>query len=80
MKNLVLEWRKSSYSSGEGGQCVEVAALWRKSSYSSDEGGECVEVAALEPEVGLRDSKDADGPHLHVTRPAFAALLAEIKA
>ncbi|MFF9062377.1 DUF397 domain-containing protein [Streptomyces sp. NPDC014882] len=23
----VVTWRKSSYSSGEGGQCVEVAAL-----------------------------------------------------
>ena len=37
-------WRKSSYSSGNGGQCVEVAT-WRKSSYSSGNGGQCVEVA-----------------------------------
>jgi hypothetical protein len=35
-------WRKSSYS-GNGGNCVEVAA-WRKASYSNN-GGECVEVA-----------------------------------
>ena len=44
-------WRKSSYSSGNGGACVEVAALngvmWRKSSYSSGNGGNCVEVADL---------------------------------
>ncbi|MEU4684316.1 DUF397 domain-containing protein [Streptomyces xinghaiensis] len=40
-----LAWFKSSYSSGEGGECVEVAMTWRKSSYSSGEGGECVEVA-----------------------------------
>ena len=44
-------WRKSSYSSANGGACVEVAALngvtWRKSSYSSGNGGACVEVAAL---------------------------------
>ncbi|MFC4912484.1 DUF397 domain-containing protein [Actinomadura gamaensis] len=73
-------WRQSSYSGGEGGDCVEAAALWRKASYSSGEGGECVEVAGLAPEVGLRDSKDPDGPHLHVTRPVFAALLAELKA
>ncbi|RFU40760.1 DUF397 domain-containing protein [Actinomadura logoneensis] len=53
---------------------------WRKSTYSSGEGGECVEVAALAPEVGLRDSKDPDGPHLHVTRPVFAELLARLKA
>lgn len=44
-------WHKSSYSSGNGGACVEVAALngvtWRKSSYSSGNGGNCVEVADL---------------------------------
>jgi Domain of unknown function (DUF397) len=43
-------WHKSSYSSGNGGACVEVAALngvtWRKSSYSSGNGGNCVEVGA----------------------------------
>lgn len=39
-----LNWFKSSYSSGQGGDCVEVAFTWRKSSYSSDQGGECVEV------------------------------------
>ncbi|MFD3550276.1 DUF397 domain-containing protein [Streptomyces sp. NPDC058655] len=38
-------WFKSSYSGGEGGNCVEVALTWRKSSYSSGEGGECLEVA-----------------------------------
>jgi hypothetical protein len=36
-----LQWRKSSYSHGDGGNCVEVA--WRKSSYSGAS-GECVEV------------------------------------
>ncbi|GAA3052772.1 hypothetical protein GCM10020000_37950 [Streptomyces olivoverticillatus] len=40
-----LSWFKSSYSSGDGDDCVEVAFAWRKSSYSGDEGGECVEVA-----------------------------------
>jgi hypothetical protein len=38
-------WRKSSYSSGNGGNCVEVATAWRKSSYSSANGGDCIEVA-----------------------------------
>ncbi|WLQ41488.1 DUF397 domain-containing protein [Streptomyces laculatispora] len=37
-------WFKSSYSSDEGGQCLEVAYEWRKSSYSGDEGGQCLEV------------------------------------
>jgi hypothetical protein len=38
------DWRKSSYSGGNG-NCVEVAYTdWRKSSYS-DANGNCVEVA-----------------------------------
>ncbi|GAA4819022.1 DUF397 domain-containing protein [Streptomyces ziwulingensis] len=40
-----LTWHKSSYSSNEGGNCIEVAYDWRKSSYSGSEGGNCVEVA-----------------------------------
>ncbi|WP_084337363.1 DUF397 domain-containing protein [Actinomadura oligospora] len=80
MSRSTPQWRRSSYSTAEGGQCVEVAALWQKSSYSGAEGGQCVEVAVLAPEVGLRDSKDPDGPHLHVTRPGFAELLVRLKA
>jgi hypothetical protein len=41
-----VRWYKSSCSSDQGGQCVEVAR-WRKSSRSSDQGGDCVEVARL---------------------------------
>jgi hypothetical protein len=37
------EWRKSSYSTDTGGNCVEVGH-WRKSSYSQSTGGDCVEV------------------------------------
>lgn len=44
MNTADLAWFKSSYSSGEGGQCLEVAYAWRKSSYSDGEGGNCVEV------------------------------------
>ncbi|MEV6313697.1 DUF397 domain-containing protein [Streptomyces sp. NPDC051776] len=43
--NSELAWFTSSYSSNEGGNCVEVAFTWRKSSYSDNEGGACVEVA-----------------------------------
>ncbi|MCD0453740.1 DUF397 domain-containing protein [Actinocorallia sp. API 0066] len=44
-----LHWRKSSHSSPQGGDCVEVAdlAAWRKSTHSSAQGGNCVEVADL---------------------------------
>jgi Domain of unknown function (DUF397) len=38
-----VRWRKSSYSSSNGGACVEVG-VWRKSSHSGNSGGNCVEV------------------------------------
>lgn len=43
-------WRKSTYSNQDGGECLEVAevipasATWRKSSYSNTDGGNCLEV------------------------------------
>ncbi|WP_018804475.1 DUF397 domain-containing protein [Salinispora arenicola] len=40
-------------------------ARWRKSSKSGNNGGSCVEVAANLPGVvGVRDSKDPQGPAL----------------
>ena len=59
----LAEWRKSSYSGNPDGNCVEVR--WRKSSYSGGSGnGSCVEVAVSREQVGVRDSKNADGPRL----------------
>ena len=52
---------------------------WRKSSHSTQEGGQCVELADLHTTVGIRDSKDPQGPILHVHRPALAELLNHIK-
>jgi Domain of unknown function (DUF397) len=40
------EWRKSSRSGSNGGECVEVTA-WRKSSRSGSNGGQCVEVVVV---------------------------------
>ncbi|MDN3020335.1 DUF397 domain-containing protein [Streptomyces sp. S.PB5] len=75
-------WRKSSYSNGEGGDCVEAAydfpgaARWRKSSYSNGEGGSCVEVADGFPGVvPVRDSKVVDGPVLVVGAAAWGAFV-----
>ncbi|MFD3762350.1 DUF397 domain-containing protein [Streptomyces sp. NPDC058622] len=68
-------WFKSSYSDGEGGDCVEVAMTWRKSSYSSGEGGNCVEVAACPAAVHIRDSKVTAGPELAVAADAWTAFL-----
>ncbi|MFJ6696180.1 DUF397 domain-containing protein [Streptomyces sp. NPDC091272] len=72
-----LTWFKSSYSDGEGGQCLEVAYDWRKSSYSSGEGGQCIEIAAHPTTIHVRDSKLADAsPLLGVSPDAWATFVA----
>lgn len=53
--------------------------VWRKARRSNDQGGSCVELAALTEGVGVRDSKDADGPELHLDHRAFRALLTDLK-
>ncbi|WP_405849808.1 DUF397 domain-containing protein [Streptomyces niveus] len=72
------EWFKSSYSTEQGGDCLEVAYDWRKSSYSGSEGGDCVEVAAHPAAVHVRDSKVTDGPVLTVTPTAWAAFTSDV--
>lgn len=52
-------WVKSTYSSGDGGQCVEWAP----------------EHAAATGEYLVRDSKAPDGPRLILTGEAFAGLV-----
>ncbi|PVC94257.1 DUF397 domain-containing protein [Streptomyces sp. CS090A] len=76
MSTAALNWFKSSYSSDEGGQCLEVAYDWRKSSYSGDEGGACVEIAAHPAAVHVRDSKDIEGPTFTVAPTAWSAFAA----
>ncbi|MFJ8334706.1 DUF397 domain-containing protein [Streptomyces sp. NPDC094437] len=73
-------WFKSSYSSQDGGNCIEVADLnpegaWFKSSFSTPEGGSCVEIAHLNPKVGVRDSKNTLGPALAVRASAWSAFV-----
>lgn len=59
---------------------MEVSKIvWRKSTRSTSTGGECIELAALPGGVGIRDSKDPDGPKLLVGRDEFAALVASLK-
>ncbi|SDX20030.1 protein of unknown function [Saccharopolyspora shandongensis] len=70
-------WRKSSYSGSNGGQCIEVA--WRKSSRSGSNGAACVEVAVQSAVVGVRDSKDPDGPVLVFDSGSFARFLGTLK-
>jgi hypothetical protein len=69
-------WRKSSRS-GTAANCVEVAFLetqWRKSSRSTDQAN-CVEVAFAGPAVGVRDSKNTDGPLLAFPDKEWTAFL-----
>ncbi|MEU6705962.1 DUF397 domain-containing protein [Streptomyces wuyuanensis] len=70
-----LAWFKSSYSSGSGDDCVEVALSWHKSSYSSSGSGDCVEVAACPTTVHVRDSKAKQGPRLALSPTAWADFL-----
>ena len=70
-----LSWFKSSHSSYQGGDCLEVAYVWRKSSYSSDQGGACVEVAAHPAAVHIRDSEVTDGAVLTVPPASWTAFV-----
>lgn len=83
-----LSWRKSSYSGGDGGNCIEIAAApasslsadaWRKSSYSSGEGGNCVEVATADA-VLVRDTTDRAGCTVTVPASAWRAFTGIIRA
>ncbi|WP_431875438.1 DUF397 domain-containing protein [Micromonospora marina] len=52
-------------------------ATWRKSTRSSGNGGDCVEVADNLPGVvGVRDSRDRQGPVLTFTPSSWAAFVA----
>ncbi|WP_405771201.1 DUF397 domain-containing protein [Streptomyces sp. NBC_01538] len=72
-------WYKSSYSGGQGGDCLEVAR-WHKSSYSGGDGGNCLEVADGHPTlVPVRDSKNPLGPKLAFRAEAWGAFVENLK-
>jgi len=76
-----IQWRKSSYSGDQGGDCVECAPLgtdlaWRKSTYSGDQGGECVEIAEAPcTAIAIRDSKTPAGPTLTLAPATFTTFV-----
>ncbi|MFD7020551.1 DUF397 domain-containing protein [Streptomyces sp. NPDC059928] len=78
MSNAAPKWFKSSYSTEQGGACLEVACAWRKSSYSTEQGGNCVEVAAHPSAVHVRDSKHPEGPTLTLNPTAWRGFLSAI--
>ncbi|MEU5519667.1 DUF397 domain-containing protein [Streptomyces sp. NPDC047860] len=81
-------WRRSTYSDGNGGNCIEVAydfpgaARWHKSTYSDGNGGECVEVAHDFPGViPVRDSKAGTaGPVIVVGSAAWTEFIRTVRA
>ena len=78
-------WRKSSYSGGGNGECLEVADVhrittWRKSSYSGGGNGDCLEVADGHPVVPVRDSKFPQGPALVFPIRGWSSFVSAVKA
>ncbi|MFJ8532931.1 DUF397 domain-containing protein [Streptomyces sp. NPDC093591] len=76
----VIQWRKSSYSSDQGGNCVECAPIgalaWRKSTHSGDQNGDCVEIAETpHTTLAIRDSKTPAGPILTLRPAAFTTFV-----
>lgn len=55
----------------------DAKTVWRKSSYSSHN-GDCVELAELGDVVGVRDSKDHQGPVVSVNRRTMATFVAAL--
>ncbi|XKK41415.1 DUF397 domain-containing protein [Nocardiopsis sp. ARC36] len=74
-------WQKSSYSNGDGGNCVEarvhaMGETWKKSSYSNGNGGHCVEARTVSAasRVLLRDTQNRGSGHLSVPVREWDAL------
>ncbi|MFI6799213.1 DUF397 domain-containing protein [Streptosporangium canum] len=66
------EWRKSSFSGNNGGDCVEVAEL----KDVTDGPGHKAEHAEL---IAVRDSKDPEGPKLFFTLAEWDAFVNGVK-
>ncbi|MBF8188525.1 DUF397 domain-containing protein [Nonomuraea sp. K274] len=66
-------WRKSSFSNGTGGNCVEVALAGEGHDEVRYEELGAGHKADLGPLIALRDSKNPDGPRLYFTRSEFEA-------
>ncbi|MFD3511832.1 DUF397 domain-containing protein [Streptomyces sp. NPDC058657] len=74
-------WRKSSYSGGSSGECLEVNDAWRKSSYSGGNSGDCLEVSdsASPAHVPVRDSKNPAGPAILFPAVAWSRFVDSLK-
>ena len=72
-------WRKSSHSTNDGSNCVEVAT-WRKAGYSGYSGTNCVEAGvAARDHVLVRDTTNRDGAVLDIPADAWEHFAASLK-
>jgi hypothetical protein len=53
---------------------------FRKSSFSGGSGGNCVELGRAEAQLGIRDSKNANGPVLTFPEERGRAFLVAVRA
>lgn len=72
MELSTADWRKSSFSGNNGGNCVEVAALENV----TDGPDHKSEHSKL---IAVRDSKDPNGPTLFFTPAEWDAFLSGVK-
>ncbi|MEU9195324.1 DUF397 domain-containing protein [Streptomyces hundungensis] len=78
--SALTSWRKSSYSGGSSGECLEVSDAWRKSTYSGESGGECLEFSdSCAACVPVRDSKNPTGPAVVFGPEAWGAFVGAVK-
>ena len=61
-----IDWRKASYSTNNGGDCVEVTAAYRAA-------------AGADTSCLVRDSQDPDGPRLALSPAAWRAFTRRLK-
>lgn len=72
-------WRKSSYSTNDGSNCVEVAS-WRKASYSGNSGANCVEAGIpAQGRILVRDTTSRDGAVLDIPTGAWDRFTGSLK-
>ncbi|MFD8813135.1 DUF397 domain-containing protein [Streptomyces sp. NPDC059627] len=76
MSTADLAWFKSTYSTDQDDDCIEVALSWHKSTYSSAQGDSCIEVAVAPTAIHIRDSKDRARPGLALDPAAWSAFVA----
>ena len=80
-----VTWRKSSYSNGSGGSCVEVATMLIKTTRLGGQTGTESAVLADKADCGtrivaVRDSKDRQGPVMIFGSAEWRAFAAGVKA